>query len=119
MAATRRDGVPRQASCPRLLGLLVALVVGSHARSVLAQNASDAAAAEALFDQGKAAMAAHRYSDACPKFHESNRLDEGIGTSLWLAECYEKNGQSASTPIKHTYSCAGKEGVEVSRDGGG
>jgi serine/threonine-protein kinase len=70
-----------------------ALVMASSAR---AQNAGNQAAAEALFDQGKAEMAAERYAAACPKFFESNRLDEGIGTSLWLADCYEKNGQTAS-----------------------
>src|ERR1700678_3583891 len=60
------------------------------------QSASGAAAAEALFDEGKALMAAGNYASACPKFAESNRLDEGIGTSLWLADCFEKNGQTAS-----------------------
>ncbi len=77
---------------------LVALVVAAlaPARAARAQNASNQAAAEALFDQGKAAMAAKNYAVACPKFFESNRLDEGIGTSLWLADCYEKNGQTAS-----------------------
>jgi hypothetical protein len=64
--------------------------------SARAQSAANQAAAEALFDQGKAEMAAERYATACPKFFESNRLDEGIGTSLWLADCYEKNGQTAS-----------------------
>lgn len=41
-------------------------------------------------------MAAKNYAEACPRFFESNRLDEGIGTSLWLADCYEMNGQTAS-----------------------
>jgi hypothetical protein len=64
--------------------------------SAQAQNAANQATAEALFDAGKKLMAAHKYGEACPKFYESNQLDEGIGTSLWLADCYEKNGQSAS-----------------------
>ncbi len=96
VAAPRRNGHPR----PRPIGqgskaLAIAVAV-LHAATALAQNASDQAAAEALFDQGKAAMAAKRYAEACPKFFESNRLDQGIGTSLWLADCYEMNGQTAS-----------------------
>jgi len=80
--------------------LLAALAVASAASlatsTAHAQNAADQAAAEALFDQGKVAMAAHNYAEACPKFFESNRLDTGLGTSLWLADCYEQNGQTAS-----------------------
>ena len=79
-------------------GTALAYVVAAalEAPSARAQNAGKQAEAEALFDQGKAAMAAENYAEACPKFFESNRLDEGIGTSLWLADCYEKNGQTAS-----------------------
>jgi hypothetical protein len=61
-----------------------------------AQSANDKAAAEALFDQGKALMATGNYTAACPKFSESLRLDVGVGTSLWLAECYERSGKLAS-----------------------
>jgi serine/threonine-protein kinase len=71
-------------------------LLASASPSAHAQNAANQATAEALFDAGKKLMAAHKYGEACPKFYESNQLDEGIGTSLWLADCYEKNGQSAS-----------------------
>jgi hypothetical protein len=75
----------------------VTLTVGvTIARPSHAQDANDKAAAEALFDQGKALMAAGNYAAACPKFNESLRLDEGIGTSLWLAECFERSGKIAS-----------------------
>ena len=66
------------------------------AGSASALNANDKAAAEALFDQGKTLMAAGNYAAACPKFSESLRLDEGVGTSLWLAECFERSGKIAS-----------------------
>jgi hypothetical protein len=78
------------------LGLLVASMGVSWARPSSAQNANDKAAAEALFDQGKALMAAGNYAAACPKFSESLHLDEGVGTSLWLAECFQRSGKIAS-----------------------
>ena len=55
-----------------------------------------AAAAESLFQEGRKAMDAHRYGDACPKFLASEKLSPAIGTLLNLADCYEKNGQLAS-----------------------
>lgn len=59
-------------------------------------SAADKAAAEALFDHAKTLMKDGRYSDACLKFQESQRIDPGIGTMLYLADCFEKNGQTAS-----------------------
>lgn len=61
-----------------------------------AQTAQDKAGAEVLFEEGKELMRQKKYGLACPKFLESNRLDAGLGTMLWLADCYDKNGQSAS-----------------------
>lgn len=73
--------------------LLCATLVAPAAR---AQSAADKAAAEALFDDAKRLVAAGKYADACPKFVESQKLDPGIGTLLYLGDCYEKNGQLAS-----------------------
>jgi len=89
---------PRRSPRRHLLGLSLGVVAAaaSHASPAHGQSAANQAAAEALFDQGKAAMAAKNYAEACPKFFESNKLDQGIGTSLWLADCYEMNGQTAS-----------------------
>jgi hypothetical protein len=58
--------------------------------------AGDEAAAEALFAEGKRLAAEGKLAEACPKFAESNRLDRGAGTLIHLADCYEKNHQSAS-----------------------
>ena len=58
--------------------------------------AGDEAAAEALFLEAKKLAAAGKLAEACPKFAESNRLDRGAGTLIHLADCYEKNKQSAS-----------------------
>jgi hypothetical protein len=70
--------------------LCLVLGIASTAR------ADNAAAANALFDEGKRLMQAGRYAEACPKFADSQRLDPGVGTILNLAACYEKNGQTAS-----------------------
>ncbi|HWZ88565.1 MAG TPA: hypothetical protein VNW92_06940 [Polyangiaceae bacterium] len=56
----------------------------------------DPAAAQALFDQARALTRQGRYTEACPKLLESNRLDPGIGTQFHLAECYEQSGQIAT-----------------------
>jgi hypothetical protein len=61
-----------------------------------AQSAGDKAAAEALFDEGKRLVDAGKFADACPKFEESQRLDAGLGTMLYLADCYERAGRTAS-----------------------
>jgi hypothetical protein len=78
-----RDGV---------LGLVLAALVLRTAPAL----AGDEAAAEALFLEGKRLAAEGKLAEACPKFAESNRLDRGAGTLIHLADCYEKNGQSAS-----------------------
>jgi hypothetical protein len=59
-------------------------------------DASKAASAQALFDDGVKLMEAGRFGEACPKLAASERLDPGAGTLLNLGTCYEKNGQTAS-----------------------
>jgi serine/threonine-protein kinase len=75
--------------------LLVALALFAP-KVARAQTAADKAAAESAFEEGKRLMSAHAYAEACPKFAESLRRDPGLGTMLGLADCFEKNGQTAS-----------------------
>ncbi|MGK3991974.1 tetratricopeptide repeat protein [Sorangium sp. So ce1024] len=56
----------------------------------------DPAAAEALFDAGRAALQAKDYDAACPKFRESYELDPAPGALLNLADCEEKRGKVAT-----------------------
>ena len=76
-----------------------ACVIGcalAAARPAHAQGADQKAAAQVLFEQARSLVEQGHYAEACPKFAESLRLDRGIGTMLWLADCYESNGQTAS-----------------------
>ena len=66
--------------------------------------------ADKLFDEGAALMKAGRVAEACPKFEQSNKLDPEIGGMLWLADCYERNGQTASA--YRTYKDAQKMAIE-------
>jgi hypothetical protein len=59
-------------------------------------SSSDKAAAEALFDQGVRLMKQNSFAEACPKLEESDRIDPAVGTLLYLGECYERVGKTAS-----------------------
>lgn len=59
-------------------------------------HAADAAAAQALFDQGKKLMGEKKYAEACSKFEESQKLDPGLGTQKNIAFCYESLGRTAT-----------------------
>ncbi|HVU02211.1 MAG TPA: hypothetical protein VHE30_10675 [Polyangiaceae bacterium] len=73
------------------------LVAALAAPSVHAQTNGDKAAAEALFQAGRDLMGQGKFSEACGKFEASQRLDAGLGTLLYLADCYEKANMLASS----------------------
>lgn len=64
--------------------------------SVAGAQTENQAAAEALFDEARKLAKAGDYATACPKFAESQRLDGAVGTLLYLADCYEQIGKTAS-----------------------
>lgn len=56
--------------------------------------------AQALFEEGRAAIAAGRIDEACAKFSESYRIEQSAGTLLNLALCHEKQGKMASAYVE-------------------
>jgi len=76
--------------------MALALSVGGLAQPAAAQTVSDKAAAEGLFDQGRAAMQEGDFTKACGLLERSQHIDPAVGTLLYLAECYEKSGRTAS-----------------------
>jgi hypothetical protein len=84
---------------PSKFVLVAALGVGSLFAPGAARadaSSSEKAAAEALFDRGVALLRAHDYAQACPKLEASQKIEPAIGTLLYLGECYERLGRTAS-----------------------
>jgi hypothetical protein len=77
-----------------LAALVVVVGTGAEAR------AQDAAAAEALFDEGKQLAAESRWAEACPKFAASQAADPSVGTLLNWADCLEKEGKIGSALLR-------------------
>lgn len=71
----------------------VGLLLPASAR---AQSPDDVARADALFNAAKQLREGGLYADACPQFAQSSRLAPGVGVSLYLADCYEHVGKTAS-----------------------
>lgn len=67
------------------------------AGSAIAQtNASDAAIAQSLFEEGRKLMNEKKFPEACPRLERSYKLDPAPGTLLNLAVCHEAIGKTAT-----------------------
>lgn len=71
-------------------------------------SAESKAAAEALFEEGKALRKEGKCAAAIPKFEQSLALDPGVGTLLRLADCFEQENRLASAwgSFRHAASLA-------------
>ena len=94
------------------LAALILLSVGVHAEAQTA--AAGKAAAEALFDRGLELMREGKVAEACEHLEQSQAIEAGIGTMMYLAECYERLGRTASAwaLFREASSAARAEGQE-------
>lgn len=76
-----------------------ALTLQGHAHA--SDDSVVGAAAQALFDEGRALLDAQRVPEACEKFNQSQRLDPSGGTLLNLAVCHEQQGKTASAWLEY------------------
>ncbi len=79
------------------LGCFACLTILCGVRPAAADvTAAQRATAEALFQQAAQLMEQKRFNEACEQFAASQELDPGLGTTLYLADCYEQAGKTAS-----------------------
>src|SRR5688572_5081428 len=78
----------------QIAALALTAVGGAHAQSADPQRK---AAAEALFDEGKNLLAQGEFAAACQRLEQSQDIDPGVGTLLYLGECYARLGKLASS----------------------
>jgi hypothetical protein len=101
MSGAERAGPGPLGLCRRAVVVAVAAALVAHGGAARAESppgpsATQQAAAEVLFVDGKKLVEQGAFGRACAKFAESQRLDPAAGTLLNLADCYERNGQLAS-----------------------
>ena len=85
-----------RAACALLVAFCALLPADLATAQSGSAPASDKAAAESLFDRGLDLMRQGKLSEACESLEQSQAIEAGIGTMLYLAECYEKTGRTAS-----------------------
>ncbi len=95
--------------------LLACAMLSSPNALAQESSASDKALAESLFQQGRKLLKKKNFDEACPKFAESYRLAERLGTLLNLATCHQRQGRTASAWAEFTEAAA-KAKAEKRRD---
>ncbi len=95
----------------RRAGALVAIAFALVPALCRADSEENKADAQAAFELGRKLVLVGKFAEACPKFEESERLDPGLGTMLFLADCYEKIGKTASAwgQFREAEAIAGKQ----------
>jgi hypothetical protein len=71
-----------------------------------------AVAADRAFNEAQVLMKQGKYTEACARYAESQRLESGIGTLLRLGDCFEKTGRpnSALRSFQQAEALAAKKG---------
>ena len=87
-----RLAILRRVPCALLLCALALRASPGRAQA----PSSNEAAAEALFNEGRALVASGRVEEGCKKLEASQALDPGTGTLIHLADCHEKAGRTAT-----------------------
>lgn len=85
---------PRLPLLVRGAGVVASLALAAPAYAE--PSANQRATAEALFRKAAELMDAQKFSEACEKFQASQDLDPTLGTMLYLADCYDRVGRTAS-----------------------
>jgi hypothetical protein len=86
---------------PRVaVGLAAILLLATPPARASDTAPQDFATATALFEQGSRLLDAGRYAEACPRLEAAQRLVQGIGVTLYLAECYEQTGRLVSAWVQ-------------------
>lgn len=86
--------MPRFLTC--IARCILALGIVCTVRVAHADEPTEKAAAEALYQLGQQLMKSGDYANACAKLEASESLDPGVGTLLVLGDCQEKLGKIAS-----------------------
>jgi hypothetical protein len=80
--------------------VVLACAVGAAAAlssgAARAQSNADATRADASFSAGKRLLEQGDLAEACAHFAESKRLSPAVGVTLYLADCYQRLGRTAS-----------------------
>src|SRR5207244_2485294 len=76
--------------------ILLAVVAFALSVPRVAQAQAEAERAEQLYTEAKKLAAEGHFSEACPMFEESQRLEPAIGTQFNLADCYDHTARPAT-----------------------
>ncbi|HTV22868.1 MAG TPA: hypothetical protein VMG12_29460 [Polyangiaceae bacterium] len=90
------SSIARQRRLPVAAALAVSAACFIAVPAAAQVSTEDRVAAESLFTDARRLMQSGDYAKACPKLEASRRLEAALGTTLNLADCYEKMGRTAS-----------------------